>query len=273
MDGLGDRMKAYERRETGRAFLPMLPVYARIDGRGFSRFTAGMQRPFDADFSAAMIATSKQLVDHLQARIGYTQSDEISLLWLAEDPKSEIPFAGKAQKMVSVLAGLATAAFTRAILDGPLASYAERLPHFDARVFQLPSKEEAANMILWREADATKNAISMAARHYYPHEALNEKTGSQMQELLFAKGVNFNDYSPRFKRGTYVRRTARERTIAADELARIPNKHRPDPQALVTRYAVEELELPRLSQIRNRVEVLFHGADPITDEGTANTSE
>ena len=38
-DALGDRMKAYERQETEQRFIPLLPIYARIDGRGFSKFT------------------------------------------------------------------------------------------------------------------------------------------------------------------------------------------------------------------------------------------
>jgi len=39
---IGDRMKDYESYETNRRFLPNLPIYARIDGHGFSRFTQGM---------------------------------------------------------------------------------------------------------------------------------------------------------------------------------------------------------------------------------------
>jgi tRNA(His) 5'-end guanylyltransferase len=56
-------MKEYERRETDRAFLPTLPVYARIDGRCFSSITRGMARPFDADMIAAMVAATSHLVE------------------------------------------------------------------------------------------------------------------------------------------------------------------------------------------------------------------
>ena len=262
MDDLGDRMKAYERRETDRALLPMLPVYARIDGRSFSRFTKGMARPYDVAMTRAMIAATKTLIEQTHPRIGYTQSDEINLVWLADDPKSEMFFGGKIQKMASVLAGLATAAFTRAILDGPLAAYAERLPHFDARVFQLPSKTEAANAILWREQDATKNAISMAASHYYSHKALLGKSGPEKQEMLFAKGINFNDYPPAFKRGTFLRRVTRERTLAEAERLRIPKANRPAPDATFMRSSVEEIEMPRFGSVANREAVIFGGEVP-----------
>lgn len=265
-DSLGDRMKDYERRETSRAFLPMLPIYARIDGRCFSSFTRGMERPFDPAMVSAMVATTRRLIEETQARIGYTQSDEISLVWLADEPKSEMFFGGKAQKMASVLASLATAAFTRAVLDGPLAEYAARLPHFDARVFQLPTRTEAANAFLWREMDATKNAISMAARHYYSAKALHGKTGPEMQEMLFAKGVNFNDYPAFFKRGTFLRRVTGCRELTDDERERIPAEHRPNVGQKVIRSWVSELDMPRFTSVANREAVIFDGAPASVDE-------
>ena len=55
LDDMGDRLKEYERAETGRKFIPMIPIYARIDGRSFSKFTKGMKRPFDEDMSWIMV--------------------------------------------------------------------------------------------------------------------------------------------------------------------------------------------------------------------------
>lgn len=268
-DPLGDRMKDYERRETDRRFLPMLPVYARIDGRGFSRFTRGMRRPFDERMIVAMVSTTKHLVAETHARIGYTQSDEISLVWLAEAYGSEIFFAGRVQKMTSVLAAMATAAFTRAVLaaEPDFAAYAERLPHFDARAFQLPSRAEATNALLWREQDATKNAISMAASAYYSHKRLDGVSGAEKQELLFQAGVNFNDYPTAFKRGTFVRRAVFDRPLTAEELERIPEKHRPAPGQLVTRSEVRVLDMPPFGKVANREAVVFDGAEPAMEVG------
>lgn len=261
-DSLGDRMKGYERRETGRTFLPMLPVYARIDGRSFSRFTDGLERPFDPRFIEAMVQTAEAMVEHSQARIGYAQSDEISLLWLAEDPKSEIFFRGKVQKMASVLAAYATAVFTRVLLNGPLAEFASRLPHFDARVFQLPSQSEAANVMLWRELDATKNAVSMAARHLYSHGEISGRTSRELQELLFRQGINFNDYPAAFKRGTFVRRSVALRELSQEELEGISQQHRPASGHMVRRSSIERLNMPRFSSVVNREAVLFDAAAP-----------
>lgn len=63
MDDLGDRLKAYELQETGRKLIPGVPIYARIDGRSFSKFTRHMQRPFDPRMVDAMVETVKYLVD------------------------------------------------------------------------------------------------------------------------------------------------------------------------------------------------------------------
>ncbi len=262
-DALGDRMKSYERAETARAFLPTLPVYARIDGRGFSRFTRGMERPFCPDMHAAMVATVGGLVDASCARIGYTQSDEISLAWRSDSVDSEIFFGGKAQKMCSVLAGMATALFTRAILTGPLADYADRTPHFDCRVFQLPSDEEAANAFLWREIDATKNAVSMAAHHYYSHKALQGVNSAGKQDMLHAKGVNFNDYPAGFKRGTYVRRVTEMRTLTEEERLKITPGYRPAPEAQFERSSIRVLDAPPLRRVANRADFIMRGADPV----------
>lgn len=270
VDDLGDRMKEYEERETGRRFMPFIPIYARIDGRGFSKFTRGMERPYDKIMSHLMIATVAGLVEQTNARIGYTQSDEISLVWLTEDPKGNLFFAGKTQKTTSILASLATAIFIRALLASPYAEKVTQLPHFDARAFNLPNKAEAANAFLWRELDATKNAVSMAARAYYPAKELQGKKSAEMQEMLFARGINFNDYPAFFKRGTYVRKVIRERTLLEEERNKIPEQHRPAANVTFLRSSVEAIEMPRLSKIANREEVIFDGAVPELFEDNAN---
>jgi len=265
-DSFGTRMKSYEFHETSRKFIPMLPVYARIDGRGFSKFTKGMKRPFDERMSEAMIEVAKYLLEKTHARVSYVQSDEISLVWCSDTYSGEIFFDGKIQKMVSTLASMAATKMMEILFthdDKEFVEFFKKLPHFDCRVFQLPNKIEAANSFLWREQDACKNAISMAAHHYFPHKELQNKTGSEKQEMLFSKGINFNDYPSMFRRGTFVRRVTSNRFLTDDELARIPEKHRPT--GTVTRSEITGIDMPIFSKVTNRVDVIFNGADPIID--------
>lgn len=270
-DPMGDRMKSYEAVEAGRRFIPLLPVYARLDGRSFSRFTEGLDRPFDTSFSGAMVQTASRLVAETNARIAYTQSDEISLVWVQDRFGAEMFFDGRVQKMVSVLSGLATAFFHLACRGAPaLAERLDRLaPHFDCRVFQLPNRVEAANAFLWRERDATKNAVSMAARAYYTPEELYRKRAAEMQEMLFARGINFNDYPAFFKRGTFVRRQVVARSFTDEERARIPERHRPGPDDVVERMAVVTLDIPSFATVVNREAVIFDGAQPETARATS----
>lgn len=261
-DDLGDRMKGYERIETGRVFTGEKPIYARIDGRGFSRFTRGMKRPFDTRLSQAMIETTRKLVSETHAVVGYTQSDEISLMWMldGDNEREQIIFGGKLQKMTSVLAGLATAAFTSMLVkheDKEFAAYADRLPHFDARVFELPDIGEAANAFLWRELDARRNAISMVAQHMFSHKSLQGVDRSGMLAMIAAAGVDFETYPEFFKRGTYLRRVVRELRLTDEELSKIDEAHRPAADAVFTRSIIEPLALPNLLDVPNRVEVLF----------------
>ncbi len=48
------------------------------------RITKGLARPFDIRISRAMVETAKFLVAETNAGIGYTQSDEISLVWMQD---------------------------------------------------------------------------------------------------------------------------------------------------------------------------------------------
>lgn len=263
MDDLGDRMKGYERQETGRRFLPLLPVVARVDGRNFSRFTKGMETPYDPRLTGAMVELTKRLVEETDALAGYTQSDEISLLWYRPDSKSQIFFDGKIFKIVSVTAALASSIFVL-LARNHWPDRVDRWPvTFDCRAFQLPNRVEATNAFLWRELDATKNAISTAARKYFSHNRLMNLNGDQMQELLRQEaGVNFNDYPSSFKRGTFVLRRRVVRPLTPEELERIPPQHRPD--GTVERQIVTPVKMPKFRTVTNRVEVLFDNADPVS---------
>ncbi len=259
-DELGDRMKAYEAVETSRKFNHDLPVYARIDGRGFSRFTKNMQRPFDLRMTGCMVDVTKYLVEQTHAVIGYIQSDEISLAWSDTDNAENIRlfFSGKIQKQCSVLASMAAARFAVAYRDR-FGDMSLDFPHFDCRVMQLPSRSETANMFLWRALDARKNAVSMAARAHFSHASLQNKSTNDMVEMLADAGVYMDGYPISFTHGTWVKRVSELRTLTRDELERIPEKHRPDPAAMVMRSSIRDLEIGDFAKVANRVEVIFGG--------------
>lgn len=262
---LGDRMKWYESRYTNDQFMPMVPVVARMDGRSFHTFTSGLLRPYDKGLSDLMVETTKFLVQETNARCGYTQSDEITLVWLAEEWESDIFFAGKLQKMNSLLASMTSTYFNRRLPDF-LPQKRDQMPLFDSRVFQVPTDFEAVNCFIWREQDATRNSVQMAARAHFSHNECENKSGSELQEMLWSReGVNWNDYPTFFKRGTYVRRRVVERAFTTEELDALPPMHtaRKNPDLKVKRSAVMVENFPPMARIANREEVVLYGAEPV----------
>ena len=260
---LAERMKFYEKM-TEINFFKLIPVMARLDGRSFHTFTKGLNRPYDEGLSGLMRATTKYLVKETNARCGYTQSDEISLVWLAEDWQSEIFFSGKLQKMNSILASMTSVYFNRHLPEA-LPSKANEIPLFDCRVFQVPTEAEAVNCFIWREQDATRNSVQMAARAIYSHEECHNKDNSELQEMLWKKGTNWNDFPSFFKRGTYIRVRNIERPFTPEEFDSLPPKHRArtEPDLVLKRSVVMEEKFPPLVKILNREDVILHGKDPI----------
>ena len=262
---LGGRMKMYERLGSAAdVFMPGLPIIVRLDGRAFHSFTRGMDRPFDSRLAGIMDTVTEDLAKESNACIAYTQSDEISLLLYADGVKSQVYFGGKRDKITSILASLATLQFNRYVaLIFPDKSNMK--PVFDARAFTVPSKTEAANYFIWREQDAVRNSISMAAQAHFSHESLHGLDSKQMQEKLFAEtGVNWNDYSSRFKRGSYRQKYVTLRKYTASEIEFLPPKHaaRSNPGLIVERQEWRFLDCPRMTAVTNKEAVLFDGATP-----------
>jgi tRNA(His) 5'-end guanylyltransferase len=259
-DELSSRMKLYEGLQDT-SLLPRVPVVARLDGRAFHSFCKGLERPFDPRLRTLMVDTTIYLARETNAKIAYTQSDEISLIWLAGKDE-ELFFDGRVQKMASILAAMGSVYFNGNVAT-LLPEKTHNIAHFDCRVFSVPSQTEAANYLIWREADACRNSISMAAQSYYSHVQLHGKKQADMHDMLHAKGINWNDYPTHFRRGIYVRGVVREIPFSAEEIEKLPQKHeaRTNPDLKVRRRDWGAVELPIFTKILNREEVIFEGAE------------
>jgi tRNA(His) guanylyltransferase len=239
-DAVGDFLKEVEMREAGRKAMPGLPLIVRLDGRAFHTFTRGMERPFDLDMTTTMEIVMKELVEEFHANVGYTQSDEITLVF-----SGPIPFDGRYQKLCSVLAGYASAVF--AVEAAVLWPEKHIIPCFDARVWDVPNLFHVIDVLAWREADAVENSVQMATRAHYSHKQMHGKNQRDMHEMLHAKGVNWNDYPDHFKRGVYAKRVKVTKTLSDAELAKIPAAHRPT--GPVERSEVQILYVPPIAQM------------------------
>ncbi len=202
-DELDKRMRAFEAVDDP-SVLPGIAIVVRLDGRSFTKLTKethAFEAPFDERFRDFMIETTRHVIlAGFRIVYGYTQSDEISLLL----PPDEETFGRRRRKLLSVLAGEASAKFS--LLLGDVAC-------FDARVIPLPDRQAIIDYFRWRNEDAHRNALN--AHCYWlkrkagdsartASDALERMSARDKNELLFANGINFNDLPDWQKRGIGV---------------------------------------------------------------------
>ena len=262
---LGDRMKRFESVHTETSLIPDIPVYVRIDGRSFHTFTRGLDKPFDSDFAWTMKETTKHLHENTNAFISYVQSDEISLCYL--EP-SKIPFETRLFKLESVLAGMASAAFCIYGSKTKLKDRIEKfIPHFDCRVCNLPSLDECVNMLLWRERDCLKNAITLESLEHFSNKQIHKKNSDEKISMLKDIGIDFNrDVDEDFRYGSWFRRVVFQKELDAKTISKIPEKQRKlneTGKMLVTRSEVRQVKFGMpLSKMANKLAVVLGDEQP-----------
>lgn len=199
-DTLDKQMRRFE-QSLDRIILEGIYLVARLDGHGFTRLTKkewNLEKPFDIKFRDAMVEATKHLMDcGFRMIYGYTQSDEISLLFHLKDDT----FGRKDRKLISILASEASVAFS--IHTGKAAV-------FDNRLIPLPTIENVVDYFRWRQEDAHRNSLNS---HCYwalrkegisANEADKRMSGisnSDKNEILFERGINYNDLPLWQKRG------------------------------------------------------------------------
>lgn len=203
-DELDGQMRVFETAHD-HCVLPGIRIVARLDGRSFTKLTKdvhGFEAPFDERFRDLMVETMQHVMQvGFQVVYGYTESDEISLLFA----RGDTAFGRKERKINSILAGEASARFSLSL--GALAT-------FDCRVCQLPSDEHVVDYFRWRHEDAHRNALNahcywmLRREGHDPDSATKQLLGvsvADKNELLFQRGVNYNDLPSWQKRGIGVR--------------------------------------------------------------------
>ncbi len=200
-DELDQQLRIYETSQDY-CVLPNIYMVARIDGRNFTRLTKdkhAFKAPYDERFRDYMTETTSHLMQSgFRVIYGYTQSDEISLLFHRE----ENGFGRKLRKLNSILAAEASAKFS--LLLGDIGT-------FDCRISQLPTESLVVDYFRWRNEDAHRNALN--AHNYWmlrekgetarsATETLHKFSVAEKNELLFSKGgINFNEVPDWQKRG------------------------------------------------------------------------
>jgi tRNA(His) 5'-end guanylyltransferase len=113
--------------------------------------------------------------------------------------------------------------------------------------------------------DATRNSLQMAAYANLSQNQLHKQNTADMHELLFQKGINWNDYPDDFKRGAYFQKKVESKPYSIEEIERPPLKHeaRSNPNLIVERSVYQQIKMPPILRVENRVGVIYMGEDPI----------
>lgn len=228
-DNLGKRMKENYEDIFKNKLMRRAPVIIRIDARAFHTFTRGFKKPFDEILIKSMQETMKYLCENIQGCVlGYTQSDEISLLLVDyKNLNSSAWFDYEIQKICSIAASMATMAFNKSFTKNAeefmtdcAASYEmeglcgkgteeyklckvyqkamEKGAMFDARCFNIP-KEEVTNYFYWRQLDAIRNSIQMVGQANFSHRVLQFKTCEDIKDMLYVKNEIVWELLPTYK--------------------------------------------------------------------------
>lgn len=244
-DSFGDLIKSYENVESARTFDPSRPVIVRLDGKAFHTLTKGFDKPFCNRFANWMQDITKNLVEQSDALIGYTQSDEITLVFYREDQKREMYFGGRIQKLCSVLASMATMYGMKNISQLPSIAYNRNIM-FDCRAFQVETTQLATFCVSWRILDAYRNAVNAISQAHFTHKQLLNKSSDEKLEMLGELGITLNNFSHYNVYGTLFKRTSIARKFTTHEIDALPEKHKAkyNPDLIVERSMVLPHDAP-----------------------------
>lgn len=246
---LGDEMKMYEKKFYSEYLMPGLPIIMRLDGNAFHTFTKDLAKPYDKNLADTFQCTVDDLIKELNPDLAYHQSDEISLFWFNDDTAKQLPFDGKTQKWLSVYASKCSVIFN-SYLQGFLPGKFLQRPVFDARVWQVPRWDIAYDYFVWRQWDARKNSVSMAASHYFTNRELHGVNTAEKIEMLHKVGVNFRDYPEAFRQGTFTRKMKKLVEIDDATWNLIPEQHRLNMPRTAERNVIVQLsDIPKLTSL------------------------
>jgi tRNA(His) guanylyltransferase len=177
------------------------PLIIRADGRGFKKLLERRKKPYDLDFARSIVGVAASLFrdSGLSPVLAFTFSDEINLLFL------EAPFAGRVEKIDSVVAGF---------LSGALSLSLGQVVSMDCRVIPICQAEiieylEERQDESWRNHVFSYGFYMLLEEGQAPAQAMEQLRGMrehEIHELVFRKGINLAKTAAWERRGILVYR-------------------------------------------------------------------
>lgn len=215
---LEDRM-LYYRSKTDYVLTKKSYTMIMLDGKNFSsKVKKKFELPFDDTFIDIMNKTAAYVCSQIQgAKLGYVQSDEISIILTDFDTKECNCFYGnRLSKILSISASLATSFFNKEILKNIIKNKSsnteimdafanEPLYQFDCKAWNFPTYNDVFAWFLYRQNDCIRNSKQQASHTYLSHKILlGLKTDEQIQMLKDTNNIDWNDYDDGKKFGRFI---------------------------------------------------------------------
>ena len=153
----------------------------RLDGHCFSKTIKKMRElklipeknGFSDIFASLMVECLKKLMIKINAKFGYTQSDEmivfVSPSNVVRGIQEEHLFNGRIIKLCTLASSYVTSVFVSKLAKlnyNNIDSIIDITPHFDCRIASWDSWDDAYSLLLWRANDCAMNGVTDAVYSY-----------------------------------------------------------------------------------------------------------
>lgn len=243
---LSDECKWYEKNFSCETMIPHLPVIMRFDGNNFSGWTKKLNKPFDIRFISIMKSLTKRLMEETGADFGYTQSDEITLIFIPNHTGRHY-YEGKKQKILSKLCSKCSIWFNELVSEriGDM-----KLAIFDLRIYQVPSIDIAEEQVLFRSIDCIRNSKQSFGHYNLGHSIMEGKSMPKVIELLDSKGLFWDNLDNEMKYGNFFSKERVSSKFTPEEIDLLPPKHDyfKNPNMLIDRTIIVSRGMVQLTQ-------------------------
>lgn len=206
---LSDRILSYQAASDFK-LINRLPIVICVNGRGFSKVTQLLDKPYCLQFSQCILSTMLRLCNDVEgALFAYQFNDEIVIIARNDQtPETNPWFDNKLQKICSVTAAIATTHFTNQASKMGLDLTGE--PLFTSQVFVVPNISEAINTIVYKQQSNSYSSLQFACffellkKHDKNsiRDMLSDLKGDEKVDLLKQEcSIDFNGYPLTFRRG------------------------------------------------------------------------
>ena len=177
---------------------PRLHTIFRLDGSNLSRYFKQLElnRPYDDRLTNSMIETGIECFNTFTFSLCYVGYDEVTFYLKPvskeeEDNGFEYDFSGRIQKMVSMLAGKASAIFYGKLIKYfGLENLPKSAPYWECKVTQTNHFDEVVENLNERIVSTLKNARNQFVNFHLPGTDLSSKEA--IKKIQADKQIDFN---------------------------------------------------------------------------------